>query len=72
MTTINKGIWMWRQVKRIISAGLFGGGAYLLYTGDVQGPVMLFFGALLAGGGLFGALFPSKVNFFGDSGDDAY
>lgn len=75
MATLQKAVGVWRQVKRVISLGLFGGGAYLLWlvsTGDLQGPVMLFFGALLAGGGLVGVLFPSKLTFLEGSGDDAY
>jgi len=75
MATLDDGLWMWRQVKRVISTGLFGGGVYLLwllYTGDLQGPVTTFFGALLTGGGFVGILFPSKVKFFEGSGDDTY
>lgn len=75
MAALNRAVWIWRQVKRVISVGLFGGGVYLLwllYTGDLQGPVMLFFGALLTGGGVVGILFPSKLKFLEGSGDDAY
>ena len=75
MATIGRVVWMWRQVKRGLSVVLFGGGVYLLwllYSGDVRGPVMTFFAVLLAGGGFVGILFPSKVNFFEGSGDDEY
>jgi hypothetical protein len=75
MATLDKEIWMWRQVKRGISVGLFGGGVYLLwrlYVGDLQGLVLVFFGILLTGGGLVGILFPSKLKFFEGSGDDEY
>ena len=75
MASLNKAIWMWRQVKRVVSVGLFGGGVYLLWssnTSTLQEPVILFFGALLLIGGVIGVLFPSKMTFFGGSGDDAY
>jgi hypothetical protein len=75
MPTLDKAVRIWRQLKRVVSIGLFGVGVYLLwlsYTGDLQGPVMLFFGALLAGGGGVGVIFPSKLKFFQGSGDDTY
>ncbi|WP_436926070.1 hypothetical protein [Halosimplex amylolyticum] len=75
MATLDKAVRIWRQVKRVLSLGLFGAGVYLLwllYTGDLQGPVMMFFGVLLTGGGFVGSLFPSKVKFFEGDGDDAY
>lgn len=67
MTTLNNAIRIWRQLKRVISVGVFGGGIYLLwllYSGDIQGPVLLFLGAVLTGMGGFGMLFPSKVRVF--------
>lgn len=63
-------VWKWRQVKRAISVGVFGGGAFLLwllYTGDLQGPVLLILGALLSGMGFVGLLFPSKVGVINTS-----
>lgn len=71
MSTIDKATSIWRQVKRVIFIGIFGGGAYLLwllYTGDLQGPVMLFFGALLTCMGFFGMLFPSEVKVLSGRG----
>lgn len=75
MATLNDALRIWRQVKRVISLGLFAGGVYmlwLLYTGELRGPILLFFAALLTGGGGVGMLFPSKVNVLGGSGDDTY
>jgi|GEM_PF-3960467 len=75
MATLDRALGIWRQVKRVISLVLFGAGVYLLWSvsaGDLEGPVMLFFGALLTGGGFVGVLFPSKLNFFEGDGDDVY
>lgn len=52
-------------VKRAISIGVFGGGVvprWLLDPGDRQGPVLLVLGALLAGMGVVGCLFPAKMS----------
>lgn len=75
MSTLDTASHIWRQVKRSLSAVLFAGGIYLLwllYTGDLNGHVMMFFAALLTGGGVIGMLFPAKIRFLGGSGDDAY
>jgi hypothetical protein len=64
MATLDSATRTWRQVKRAISVAVLVGGIYLLwllYTGDVRGPVMLFLGAVLSGLGVVGVLFPSKV-----------
>lgn len=74
MTSFDSILTVWRQVKRVLSTAVFVGGVYvlwLLYIGDIQGPVMLLFGAILTGLGGAGMLFPSKVRVFEDrSGPD--